>query len=61
LYNTPTACNRATADMMISSCLFKNNLEWLILQQCIIDTQESVRKILPKTKTYWLPKGLYLI
>jgi methylglyoxal synthase len=27
LYNTPTACNRATADMMISSCLFKNNLE----------------------------------
>jgi methylglyoxal synthase len=27
LYNIPTACNRATADLMISSCLFKNNLE----------------------------------
>jgi methylglyoxal synthase len=26
LYNTPTACNRATADMMISSCLFENSL-----------------------------------
>ncbi len=26
LYNTPTACNRATADMLISSSLF-NNLE----------------------------------
>ncbi len=27
LYNIPTACNRATADLMISSCLFINNLE----------------------------------
>src|SRR4030043_1298577 len=25
LYNIPTACNRATADMMISSTLFNNN------------------------------------
>jgi len=25
LYNIPTACNRATADMLISSSLFKNN------------------------------------
>ena len=25
VYNIPTACNRATADMLISSSLFKNN------------------------------------
>jgi methylglyoxal synthase len=25
LYNIPTACNRATADMLISSCLFNND------------------------------------
>jgi methylglyoxal synthase len=27
LYNIPTACNRATADMLISSLLFKENVE----------------------------------